>query len=121
MKQTTPQETIRNERKNIINFIRRWEDINKNGCNDPFWSDGCNMNLCRNYIISAKGKIREICESEGIGYPDEYFLPTPPEANNLYMADLRKFPERAERILYGGRKAVTKKYSYNKDQLTLSL
>lgn len=46
MKQPAPQETIRNECKNIIDFIQRWEDINKNGCNDPFWSDGCNMNLC---------------------------------------------------------------------------
>lgn len=31
--------------------IDRWEDIKKNGCNDPFWPDGVNMNLKRNHII----------------------------------------------------------------------
>ena len=31
--------------------IERWEDIKQNGCNDPFWPDGVNMNLKRNHII----------------------------------------------------------------------
>jgi hypothetical protein len=115
------ESAIQNECKSIIDYIRRWEDINVHGCNDPFWSDGCNMNLCRNHIIYAKDKIREMCDQTGINYPDEYFSPTPPEVNNWYMADLKKFPKRVERVLYGGRKAVTKKYSYDRNQLTLSL
>lgn len=119
MKQKTPQEMIQEECSRIIKSICRWEYINENGCNDPFWSDGCNMNLCRNHIISAKVNIMEICETEGIGYPEEYFLPTPPEVDNLYMANLKKFPKRTERVLYGGRKAVTKKNNYDRSQLTL--
>lgn len=31
--------------------IRRWNDIKENGCSDPFWPDGVNMNLKRNHII----------------------------------------------------------------------
>lgn len=31
--------------------IEHWKAINQNGCSDPFWSDGCNMNLTRNHII----------------------------------------------------------------------
>ena len=31
--------------------IDRWEDIKQNGCNDPFWPDGVNLNLVRNHII----------------------------------------------------------------------
>lgn len=122
MDKKEPMESVmQNKCKNITDSIRCWEDINAHGCNDPFWSDGCNMNLCRNHIISAKDKIREICDQTGINYPDEYFLPTPPEVDNMYMADLKKFPERVEQILHGGRKAVTKKYSYDRNQLTLSL
>lgn len=29
----------------------RWNYIANNGCQDPFWPDGCNMNLIRNHII----------------------------------------------------------------------
>lgn len=32
---------------------RRWQEIHKNGCNDPFWSDGVNLNLIRNHMIYA--------------------------------------------------------------------
>lgn len=31
--------------------IARWHDIQKNGCSDPCWPDGVNMNLKRNHII----------------------------------------------------------------------
>lgn len=117
MRKKTPQEMIQDECGRIIKSICHWEYINQHGCNDPW----CNMNLCRNHILSAKANIREICEAEEIGYPDEYFLPTPPEVDNLYMADLKKSPKRTERVLYGGRKAVTKKKNYDRDQFTLDL
>lgn len=29
----------------------RWNSIAANGCQDPFWPDGTNMNLVRNHII----------------------------------------------------------------------
>lgn len=31
--------------------IAKWHDIQKNGCSDPCWPDGVNMNLKRNHII----------------------------------------------------------------------
>ena len=31
--------------------IERWHFIHDNGCSDPFWPDGVNMNLKRNHII----------------------------------------------------------------------
>lgn len=31
--------------------MARWRDIKENGCNDPTWPDGVNMNLKRNHII----------------------------------------------------------------------
>jgi len=40
------------EIKDILNDdIARWNHIKKNGCSDPFWPDGVNMNLTRNHII----------------------------------------------------------------------
>ena len=34
----------------IVREIGRWNYILENGCNDPFWPDGTNMNLTRNHI-----------------------------------------------------------------------
>ena len=31
--------------------MARWRDIKENGCSDPSWPDGVNMNLKRNHII----------------------------------------------------------------------
>ena len=41
--------------KNIRDEIIRWKDINRNGCNDPFYSDGWNMNF-RAKRNTASGK-----------------------------------------------------------------
>ena len=42
-------QTAEDKAKEYCQCIRReiehWKVINQNGCNDPFWSDGCNMNL----------------------------------------------------------------------------
>lgn len=49
----------------IVREIGRWNYILENGCNDPFWPDGTNMNLTRNHIISYKREIAEYCEATG--------------------------------------------------------
>ena len=41
----------------------RWEQVYMAGSKDPFWPDGVNANLCRNYILCGKKRIREL-------YPD---------------------------------------------------
>lgn len=40
--------TIEEVCKEMRQSIQHWKDINQNGCNDPFWTDGTNMNLVRN-------------------------------------------------------------------------
>ena len=70
----------------IVREIGHWNYILENGCNDPFWPDGANMNLIRNHIISYKREIAECCEATGAKLPLEYYLPTPPEVDENYMA-----------------------------------
>lgn len=68
----------------IRKSLEQWNSLLQNGGNDPFWEDGCNMNLTRNHIISYKRQ----CEDElsPDDYPEEYFLELPPEVSNKYMA-----------------------------------
>lgn len=80
----------------IVREIGHWNYILENGCNDPFWPDGTNMNLTRNHIISYKLEIAKYCEATGSELPPEYYLPTPPEVDENYMAV--KKGERADRI-----------------------
>lgn len=80
----------------IVREINQWNYILENGCNDPFWPDGTNLNLTRNHIISYKREIAEYCEATGVELPPEYYLPTPPEVDENYMAV--KKGERADRI-----------------------
>lgn len=47
----SPEQKVKQYCVKIRKEIQHWKDINQNGCNDPFWSDGCNMNLTRNHII----------------------------------------------------------------------
>lgn len=119
MKKKTPEQELKELCKEIRKEIDNWEDINRNGCNDPFWSDGCNMNLTRNHIIYAKRQIAEICEDHGIPIPDEMYLPTPPEVSNYYMAHLRD-KQRVERVTFGcPERIATKRKKYDREQLSL--
>ena len=82
-------------------FIR-WDNLNQYGGSDPFWEDGCNMNLVRNHIINYKQEIKkqnktsEICQRE-----------TPPKVDNKYMA-------RAEEIRINANRSL-KIYKGNRD------
>lgn len=98
--------------------IEQWKDINKNGCNDPFWSDGCNMNLTRNHIIYAQEQIRKICKENNIPFPEECYLSVPPKADINYMAHLKQ-KERVEWIFHCGGLPVKMKYEYEEQQLSL--
>lgn len=74
-----------------------WDNIRKNGCGDPFWPDGVNMNLVRNHIIYYKQKIEEN-DSEG-NYPAIYFRETPPKVKDSYMARADEIRENAKKVL----------------------
>lgn len=62
----------------------RWETIFNNGCSDPFWSDGVNLELVRSHIIHDKRQIEEELIPEE--YPEEYYRELPPEVSRDYMA-----------------------------------
>ena len=116
---------MRSEKERIESYceemrksIERWKDINKNGCNDPFWTDGSNMNLVRNHIIYYKHMIYEICKENQISLPDEYYFSIPPEVNNHYMAN-RKQKERVKRLESTGNHLVSAKYKYDENQMML--
>lgn len=117
MKKTTPEQTIKALVEDIIREVGAWEHKNENGCSDPFWPDGVNMNLNRNHIIYDKRQIGGICRENGLPLPEEYYIPTPPEVDNYYMANLKQ-KRRVERI--GNReKITTKRNKYDREQLSI--
>lgn len=90
MKKETPEQQLNLLCRLIIRERDNWNYINENSCNDPFWPDGCNMNLTRNHIISYKRDIAELCEENGMPLPEEYFLKIPPEVDDNYMANIHR-------------------------------
>lgn len=102
---------------NIRREIDHWENINQNGCNDPFWSDGCNMNLTRNHIIYAKRQIAELCAEYSIPIPEEMYLPTPPQVDDYYMASMKQ--KRRVDMIGHPERITTKKNRYDREQLSL--
>lgn len=117
MKKKTPEQELNELCEEVRNKINHWEDINRNGCNDPFWSDGCNMNLTRNHIIYAKRQIVEICERHGIPISEEMYLPTPPEVSDYYMASMKQ--KRRVDMIGHPERITTKKNRYDREQLSL--
>lgn len=117
MKKKAPEQELKELCKEIRNEIDHWEDINRNGCNDPFWPDGCNMNLTRNHIIYTKSQITALCEEYSIPVPEEMYLPTPPEVNDYYMASLKQ--KRRVDMIGHPERITTKKNRYDREQLSL--
>lgn len=119
MKKKTPEQELKALCNNIRQEIDHWEHINQNGCNDPGYADGTNMNLNRNHIIYAKKQITEICEQHSIPIPEEMYLPIPPEVSDYYMAHLRD-KERVARVAFGfPERITTKRIKYDTEQLSL--
>ena len=96
-KKITLEQQIKQLGENIVQDLKHWQYLREYGCQDPFWSDGVNMNLTRNHIIYYKMRLRELC-GEG-NLPEEYYLPTPPEVDKNYLARKNEcFVTRKERI-----------------------
>ena len=105
-------------REAIRERIKHWKQLNEHGGNDPFGTDGENMNLTRNHILYYKQRLRQIHKETGVPLPEEYYLPTPPEVDNNYMSNMKQ-KERVERIAGNNRRLVTRRYRYNTEQLSL--
>lgn len=114
----TAEDKVKECCQSIHREIEHWKAINQNGCSDPFWSDGCNMNLTRNHIISYQRQIHEICTENQLPLPEEYYLSIPPEVDNNYMANLKQKP-RVERLRQLGRITTGHTYQYDENQMSL--
>ena len=114
MKKKTLEQELKEHRERIIEEREDWKYINEHGCNDPSWPDGSNMNLVRNHILYYRVKIEEICKETGIPFPEEYFLPVPPEVPENYMANLKQ-KERVKRLRDFGDVLVTRKTKFDDD------
>lgn len=75
----------------------RWDFILENGCSDPFWADGVNMNLVRNHIIFYKQKLSE--ETTLFQLPEAVYRETPPVVDNDYMARADEIRQNAARSM----------------------
>lgn len=115
-KRELPEQQVKHLCEEVRERITHWKDICKNGCNDPGWADGCNMNLVRNHIIFYKQQIIKLCDENNLPYPEEICLQTPPQVNDNYMANLKQ-KRRVQRI---GMENITQgKIQYDENQLSL--
>lgn len=71
--------------KEIRDNLERYEYLRVHGGSDPFWSDGVNMNLCRNHVIYLRSRVETDLDPEY--YPEEHSLEVPKEVDDNYMAD----------------------------------
>lgn len=62
----------------------RWSRLFCQGGQDPFWTDGNNLQIVRNHIIYDKTRLEK--EGDTAVMPKEYSWPLPPEIPSGYMA-----------------------------------
>jgi hypothetical protein len=77
----------------------RWAYLYEYGGSDPFWSDGCNLDLVRNHIINDRRMIEETMSPED--YPAIYYKEIPPKVDQDYMA-------RSDEIRANARKSLAR-------------
>lgn len=77
--------------------FQRYDEALENGCNDPLWADGVDLNLIENHIIIAKRNIEEVFSIED--YPDIHYRVTPRKIDSGYMVKPDKIQERAKGVL----------------------
>lgn len=105
-KQETPREAVARLTNCLDLAYARWHHHYENGCSDPCWEDGVNLNLTRNHILFYKGELEKVLKDNYLAYPDIYFYPEPPELPNEFMAVDRK-------CHYGEHLTSTKRVCYN--------
>ena len=62
----TPDQKKRSKQlgKEIRDSRKRYEDLRVHGGSDPFWSDGANMNLCRNHVMYFRKQVETELDPE---------------------------------------------------------
>lgn len=85
----------------------QWKSIFEEGCSDPTWTDGVNIDLVRNHIQYYRYQIEKQFKDNFIAYPDIYFYPLPIKLGNNFMAKDRYLACRGETFVQN------KNVSYN--------
>ncbi len=120
-KSKTPQEQMQEAVAELVERYNRWQDLYKNGCFDPNYCDGANLNLVRNHIQFAKRKIEKLVEEhKELSFPAEYEkIEIPQEVSNDYMANPEKIIREAKETLSAMEEDENYKYLLSiKDDLT---
>lgn len=120
-KSKTPQEQMQETVAELVERYNRWQDLYKNGCFDPSYCDGVNLNLVRNHIQFAKRKIEKLVEEhKELSFPAEYEkIEIPQEVSNDYMANPEKIIREAKETLSAMEEDENYKYLLSvKDNLT---
>lgn len=89
---------------------KQWNNIFENGCMDPSWPDGVNLNLVHNHIHYYKKIIEECSDELGLDYPEVYFRDIPPKVDSDYIAQ----PERIVSDANEAYKVLSEHPSYKK-------
>lgn len=97
----TPAQELREQVNRLAERYAHWEKENRDGCVDPNWSDGVNLNLVRNHIINFKRQIRHTCDNFNLPIPAIYYRPLPPEMPaDFFVMDGKNYnPNRVSRIM----------------------
>lgn len=120
-KSKTPQEQMQEAVAELVERYNRWQNLYKNGCFDPSYCDGMNLNLVRNHIQFAKRKIEKLVEEhKELSFPAEYEkIGIPQEVSNDYMANPEKIIREAKETLSAMEEDENCKYLLSiKDDLT---
>lgn len=120
-KSKTPQEQMQEAVAELVERYNRWQDLYKNGCFDPNYCDGVNLNFVRNHIHFAKRKIEKLVEEhKELSFPEEYEkIEIPQEVSNDYMANPEKIIREAKETLSAMEEDENYKYLLSvKDDLT---
>ena len=72
LKQLTEEELIAADIYGLRQERAHWVDMSNNGCSDPAFPDGVNMNLCRNHIERTAAELAAHGKPAYLSYvPDE--------------------------------------------------
>ena len=106
MKKLDPVTEVENYKAELHERINRWNNIIANGCSDPTWPDGINLNLVRNHIIITTRRINELCDEYGLIKPEESCCVPPPEVDQNLWTGERSGPRYERLSKYPGHELV---------------
>jgi len=114
-KEKQGQELFLDTIKQCESSYERWKFVYENGCSDPTWSDGVNLNLVRNHILMARKRLVEMCETEGYEKPPILLRGIPDKVDTEFMAKADEIRERGKQYLE--RIESDKEYAEFQDEL----